>query len=161
MALDSLDLANLFFERLNETGLSKDDYIVLGSGVLQAKGIRKSGDVDLLVKKEVFENLKKNSEWELVEKNTIKKEGLPKREYLIKYFTSGKVELRKEFFISCFDKNFSGYFESYPKFVNTELINNVRFESLKTVLMEKSYQAREKDLDDVLLIKKYLETYDR
>jgi hypothetical protein len=48
---------------LQELGLNPDNSIVIGSGILQALGIRKSNDVDLVVGRGTYELLKKTGKF--------------------------------------------------------------------------------------------------
>lgn len=56
------------FEELKKLEIPKEDFVVLGSGILSALGIREAKDIDLLVKPELFEKLKKDGwHYEVIE----------------------------------------------------------------------------------------------
>ncbi len=46
-------------QRIAELNLDKDSYIVVGSGILGALGIRESSDIDLVVTEDVYQRIKK------------------------------------------------------------------------------------------------------
>jgi hypothetical protein len=141
--------SNNIFEKLEKLGINKNDCIVLGSGILNAKNIRQSKDVDLLVGEEIFEKLKQDNSWNFevkLTKNGINREALKKDGY----------DIKKDFWISNEDSELISDFDLFEKYIETEKINGWTFVSLKTILSAKSQQKREKDLEDCKLIKEYL-----
>ena len=53
-----------FITAVAELGLQTRDYIVVGSGVLAALGIRSAKDVDLIVSETVFHRFERTGEWQ-------------------------------------------------------------------------------------------------
>lgn len=49
---------DIFYE-VEKLNLRKNEFVVLGSGILAALGIRNADDIDLLIQPELFEKLKK------------------------------------------------------------------------------------------------------
>lgn len=48
---------------LQKLSLNPDNSIVIGSGILQALGIRKSKDIDIVATQEIYDSLKKTGEF--------------------------------------------------------------------------------------------------
>lgn len=116
----------------------------MGSAILEVKGIRKAGDLDIMLKPELFEQIKQNPSWKYTHKtgklgDTI---DLLEKDGVQLYFHVYGVE--------DFD-----YFHADP--IRTELIDGMYFVSLQNLLEIKSGRwDREKDREDAELIKKYL-----
>lgn len=51
-------------QKVKNLGLFDKQFVVMGSAVLEMKGIRKAEDIDIIVTKELFETLKKDPGWE-------------------------------------------------------------------------------------------------
>ncbi len=129
------------FSRVEALDLPQNEFVVLGSGILAALGIREVGDIDLLVKPEFFEVLKNNGwSYEVIEIG-----GQP-REMISK----GNVQAFKDFW---FDEKIFPVEEGFKRSVT---IKGVKFISLQTLLEYKKTATREKDANDVLLIEEYL-----
>ena len=129
------------FEELEKLSFPKDQFTVLGSGVLGALGIREIGDVDLLIKPELFEKLKQNG-WDY---QVIEIEGRPRD-----MISKGLVEAYKDFWWE------GGAFGPEEGIKRAENINGINFIPLKTLLEVKKAMGREKDIQDVVLIEEYL-----
>lgn len=129
------------FEELKKLEIPKEEFVVLGSGILSALGIREAKDIDLLVKPELFENLKKDG-WHY---EVIEIEGKP-RDMLSKDDT----QVFKDFWWQ--DKTLS----SEEGIARAQNINGFNFISLQTLLEYKKTAKREKDAQDVVLIEEYL-----
>ena len=84
------------FDKIESLVFEKSDFIVIGSAVMQIKGLRKSGDIDLLVRKGLFLKLKEDKNWS-AEVMTLK--GGQKRECLYCDF----FQVRKDFWIDIKD----------------------------------------------------------
>jgi hypothetical protein len=138
-----------FLKRLADTGISKKDCIVMGTGILQAKGIREARDIDLLVRENVFEDCKRNPKWTYQSKSFI---GGVMRESL-KY---DGIDLKKDFWITKSDDGLINDFDTFFKLIDTEKVDGWTFISLKTILAAKLQLKREKDKKDCELIKEYL-----
>lgn len=50
-------------EAITALNISPDDYIVIGSGILDILGIRKTNDVDVVVSEPVFRAFRKQPDW--------------------------------------------------------------------------------------------------
>ena len=128
---------------MQKIGLSSDNCIVIGSGILQVLGIRQSKDIDVVVTKDVYDQLKNSGKFK-----SAKNE---EREVLV----NGICEI-------------GSYWEvlgkSY-KFENlcpeSTTINGVRYITLeflykvKQSWVKNDSEVRQKDVDDIKLIKDY------
>ena len=50
-------MQNFFKSRIDEINLNAGNAIVIGSGILEVLGIRDSGDIDIVVSNDIFENI--------------------------------------------------------------------------------------------------------
>lgn len=120
-------------EELESLKLPHDEYAVTSSGSMAARGIREANDLDLVVTKKLWKILTKKFK---VENNGF----------------SDKIHITE---------NIEAYVPSSPSIArefidNADTINGIRFVNLQVVKSRKQKWGREKDLDDVKLIEKYL-----
>lgn len=134
---------DIFYE-IEKLNLPKNEFVVLGSGILAALGIRSADDIDLLIQPQLFEKLKKEG-WHY---EVIEIEGKP-REMISK----GITQAFKDFWWE--DKTLS----PDKGIARSQQINGINFISLATLLEYKKDMKREKDLRDVALIENYLKTH--
>lgn len=121
--------------------LPSGEYIVIGSGILGALGIREVGDIDLLVTPRVFEMLRDRGwTYEVAEYDGRKRDKL----------SSGSAEAFKDFWY--------GDVNPDPARMIAEaiFIKDIPFLSLEKLLEIKRAFSREKDLADICLIEAYL-----
>lgn len=124
-------------------GLDEDNSIVIGSGILDALGIRKSNDIDVVVKDKDFQRLKGMDKFNVRE--------LPSKEIIY----NDLLEIGTSW--SVLDEEV--HFEQLYK--DSVVIEGVRYSSLDSlyvakVLYSKTPDVRQKDLDDIRLIEEYL-----
>lgn len=128
-------------EDVRKLNLPDGEYLVLGSGILGALGIREIGDIDLLVSSCVFDKLRAEG-WDYDE---IEIEG-QMREHL----SRGDVEVYRDFW----------YGGNHPDpailIAGPEMIDGIPFLSLQKLAEIKRILARPKDLRDIELIETYL-----
>lgn len=129
------------FEEIKKLNLPPNEFVVLGSGILGALGIREIGDVDLLIQPELFEKLKQDG-WKY---EVIEIEGRPRD-----MISLGEVQAFKDFWWE------GGAFGPEEGIARAEKINGVLFIPLLTILEVKKAMNREKDKQDVVLIEEYL-----
>ncbi|MEO5690704.1 MAG: hypothetical protein ABIQ64_00780 [Candidatus Saccharimonadales bacterium] len=134
MSRDSLS------KRVRNAGLPLDKIIVIGSGVLEAYGIRAAQDIDLAVEPELFRKLE-----EMGWTPTMASWGE-------KYFVKGDCEAWAGWTEPDQDK--PGYHDLLP---DTVEIDGIRYMSLTYVKAWKQRKARSKDQQDVELISAYEE----
>ncbi len=120
---------------LRKLNLPRDEFAICGSGPLAVREIRDSNDIDIVVKKKLWEQLAK------------------------KYPVHQSSNNRN--FIQIRDiEMYEGWFpllENTDKLIDTaDIINGFRFVKLEYVMEWKKIMKREKDKKDIKLIEKYL-----
>ena len=119
--------------KLEELNLPDKGYAIYGSGPMAIRKIRAAHDLDIVVKNDLFKEL--NRKYSEIEKGFIKLE-----KGMIEIFSAQN---------SLIDN---------PKKVidRAELINGLRFIKLDDLMTWKKKMGRQKDFDDIKLIKHYL-----
>ncbi len=133
---------------LSNFGLNSTNSIVIGSCILDALGIRKSNDIDVVVKEQEFQRLKSSGEFK------VRK--LPSKEILYNEL----LEIGTSW--SVLDNEV--YFDQLYK--DSVVIGKVRYSSLDSlytakVLYAQTPDGRQKDRDDIKLIEDYLKKNDK
>lgn len=130
-------------KQLKKFNLNPNNSVVIGSGILQALGIRKSKDIDMVVKQDIYDKLKKSGQFSIFENQgkEILDDGL--FEIGVNWMVLGKAYT----------------YNDLLKF--SEIIDGVRYNSLNFLLKVKESwvdgkTSRPKDIKDIKLIKKYL-----
>lgn len=129
-----------------ELGLSKNNAIVIGSGILNALGIRESKDIDVVVSADKFQELFRDLR-------------LKKTESLgVGILTNEIFEIGTGWKMTNYDMNY----EFDDLFKESTVIEGVRYISLEFLLKIKKIwvsgmNPRLKDIQDVKLIEKYLQ----
>lgn len=128
---------------LQKIGLSPDNSVVIGSGILQALNIRKSKDIDLVITKDLYDSLKKSGKF-IVSANHG-------REILV----DDRFEIGTNWFV--LGKHYG--FGDFEK--ESIIIEGVRYITLDFLYrVKKSWLAqkdvRQKDIDDIKLIEEYI-----
>ena len=128
---------------LAKLGLSAENSVIIGSGILDALGIRKSGDVDVVVDSGDYERLSEDSHFTPGENH-------------------GRPVLLDDTFEICTSWGVLGKEYKLQDFIpETVVIDDVRYMSLDFLLrVKKSWlqddDVRQKDINDVELIEEYL-----
>jgi len=129
------------YKEIDQLDLPTGEYVVLGSGVLGALGIRAIADVDLLVTPRLFTRLRERG-WEY---STLDYDG-----QLREKLTFGVAEAFQDFW----------YGDQKPDpaqlIANAELIKGIPFLPLAALLKIKHVLGRPKDQSDITLIENYL-----
>lgn len=130
-------------EKVRELELPKEHYVVVGGSILDIYGIRKSNDIDVVVSWTAFEELRKRG-WEVDEDF--------KRQW-------GRERLVHDVFEVYSDL----YYQSLDYYMPFEVLRSIAHEKegvltqpLGLLLLAKKDNARPKDLEDIVLIEKYL-----
>jgi len=124
-------------ERVTKLSLPADQFVVIGSGVLDALKLREAGDVDLIVTPVLFQSLKEAG-WE------------SKTKYDEEYLEKGDVEVWLSWGSVDRMPNFNELFN------DSVTIEGVRFANPRFVINWKKQRASEKDLKDIALLEEYL-----
>lgn len=121
-----------YLDELEKLNLPKDEFAIFGSGPLEIRGIRETNDLDIIVKSELWEKLKKKYPIKSKEKGLIK---------------IGNVEIYKKW---------GKWFNDMNKLIDeADIINGLRFVKIERVIEWKEAFNREKDKKDIELINKY------
>lgn len=128
-------------EETKRVGLPFGEYLVVGSGILGALGIREIKDVDLLVTPKVFDELLGRG-W--------KSEEIEIQGRMRQRLVSGSAEAYKDFYL------YDEAQDVYKMIGEAEMIEGIPFMTLPQLLKMKQSLGRQKDLDDIKLINKYL-----
>ena len=134
-----------FAERVKALGLPLDQMSIIGSGILDQLGIRRSADIDVAACSEVLEKLARDNDWvERVDKN--------QRQYLVKH--DGSVEIWDGWEID-------GRIVEYDELLDYAVeYDGVKFVNLDFLRRWKNWRGREKDIQDVRLIDEWRATHE-
>lgn len=117
----------------------KDSYIVFGSCPMAAAGIRKAGDIDMVVSKELFELLRDQDWVELVKSENDKP------------LTKGVFEVHSTSWV------FSPHHPTLEQLLSTaDYFEGIPFASIDEVRIWKQASGSPKDLADIKLINDFL-----
>ncbi len=132
-------------DRIRQIGLPDKEFIVMGSAILEVKGIRKANDLDIMIKKDLFETLKKDTSWRYTHK-------IGSLGDTIDLLDKDGVQL----YFDVYGRASFDFFFADPAF-HIELVEGIYFTSLLSLLEVKSnWWNREKDKEDANLIREYL-----
>lgn len=124
-------------EKIKELNFPKEHYVVIGSGTMDVLGIRKAQDIDISASEELFEVLKNSGDWEEYEKY-------------------GRPFLKKDVFEINNQLNWDKYNTVLEEANKTALfIDGIPFLSLDELVKFKTASGREKDIQDIKLIKEF------
>lgn len=131
------------FEELTTLNLPAEHFVVVGSGILAALGIRDFNDIDILATPELFEKLKQSGwKYEIWNIDGCEREKVSR----------GQVEVYKDF------RWQDGSMTPAEALANTEHIQGFNFLPLSKLLEIKKSMGREKDKEDIVLIEHYLQS---
>ncbi len=130
------------FEKVKSLNFPTGQYVVVGSGILEAKGIRETHDVDVVVTPELFEKCKTEG-WEQVPWTYEKIDQI--------YLKKGEFEVYLDVNCRDFNPTFSELIQ------RAETIDDITFASLQDTINFKRAYNKPKHLADLKLIEKYLQ----
>jgi len=126
---------------IQKLGFDPLEYVVIGGAAMAARGLKETSDIDVLVSAELFEACKNTKEWKHHQREIEGEDaGLVNKE--------GTVELYPTI---C---GLSSAFDSIRE--GAEFIVGIPFASMQDVLRIKQTYNREKDQDDITLIRNYI-----
>ncbi len=127
-------------ERIKGLNFPADQYVVVGSGLLDALGIRKAADIDIAVLPDLHKKLCEDSDYE-------------------KYEKYGKVFLKKEDVDIIPSLSWSEYPTTTEEAIRSAMIiDNIPFMNPQELKKFKQALGRDKDIKDIRLIDDYLST---
>lgn len=136
------------FERVKELKFPIGQYVVVG-GALEAHGIRKSGDVDIIATNELFDELIEQG-WTQYLLNTydVGEDGTKRK------VNKGDVDVMTEFSWKAVT------IARTPELIaRAEIIQGIPFVPLRLLLQWKEVSEREKDSRDAELLRDYLKSH--
>ncbi|MBU6214564.1 zinc ABC transporter substrate-binding protein [Patescibacteria group bacterium] len=127
-------------EKVRELNLPDGEYLVFGSGILGALGIREIGDIDLIVSPRVFDELRVAG-W------TFEKIEIEGR--IRERLSRGEVEVYRDFW-------YGGHHPDPAALIaDSQMIDGIPFLPLEKLVEIKRILARPKDFRDIELIAEY------
>ena len=124
-----------YLDELKRLDFPIDKFAIFGSGPLAIRGLREIDDLDIIVKPDLW--------------NVLRKKYLIRNEK-IEYIKIGNIEIYKEW---------SPWFDDINQLIDeADIIDGFRFVKLKRVLEWKKAFNREKDKKDIELINNYLDS---
>lgn len=127
---------------MRQLNLPDKKFIVIGSGIMEAKGIRKANDLDIIVPPEVFAEIKKDASWAYTQK--IDHQG-------------DKIDILEkddcQIFYNIYGEHDFDYFMKHND--ATEVVEGIYFGSLAMLLSKKESRGKAKDIDDIWHIMEY------
>ena len=127
---------------IKELHLPSKQYAVFGSGLLDVLGLKKASDIDIIMTKQLFEDLSQQKDWSLNKH--------PNGGEVLSHETIEGIEAFYEASIPMCDQ------QGIERMIsNATIIEDVEFVRLEDILAWKQAFGREKDLQDVHLINRY------
>jgi hypothetical protein len=131
----------ILFEEIRALNLPLGEYLITASGPMGIRMLREIGDIDIKVSDELWEKLAEDNEIVYDDCNVM------------------KIKLSENVEVMC-EASFEGRNPDAPKIDQqlreAEIIDDLPFENIQTTLFFKRKSTREKDLNDVELIEKWL-----
>ncbi|MCC6323412.1 hypothetical protein IT400_01325 [Candidatus Nomurabacteria bacterium] len=125
-------------EKVKSLNLPLGQYVIIGSGIMDALGIRNAVDVDLAVLPELHKRMRESGEWNEEDR-------------------FGRIFLTKDVFECNPDISWDQYPTTTEQAITSAtVINGVPFMNLKELIKFKTALGREKDYKDIELIKNYI-----
>jgi hypothetical protein len=129
---------NDIIEKIKVLNFPQDQYVVIGSGIMSALGIRDAGDIDISVLPELHKKLCSDNTWKQDER------------YQKIFLTKVGIEINPEL-------SWEDYPTTTEEAVRTAtIIDGVPFLNLEELKKFKKALGREKDFKDIELINDYL-----
>ena len=127
------------FQKVKEIKLPIGKYALFGSAPMGARGLKKCGDIDLIVDDEIWEEYKNKPGWNY----QITENGVEHIES-----DDSDIEIWHDW---------RPWYQTARQFIDdTEIIDDLPFVKLTYVLEWKKKWGREKDMGDIEIIEKYL-----
>lgn len=131
-----------YIQKIKKMKLPKGEYAIFGSGPLAIKGIRDSRDVDIIVSDDLFKSYETKPGWK------------------VKKFERGgrDIEMLEKDSIEFYRNWGPGNWDIKQLIRESEIIDDLPFVKLEEVIRWKKISGREKDLNDIKLINKFLQS---
>ena len=122
--------------RVKELNLPKGSYAVFGSGPLAVRKLREARDIDIVITPELFKKFSEGSDW-----------GVGELRDHHRVLSKGDVEL--------FDSWAPGSWDVYELIRSADIIDEVPYVRLESVLEWKTLRGSDKDKQDIALVEQY------
>ena len=127
------------FQKIKDLKLPIGKYALFGSAPMGIRNLKECSDIDLIVVEELWEEYKNKNDWTY----KITENGVEHIES-----SDGSIEMWH---------NWNPWYQDVKPFINSaEIINNLPFVRIESVLEWKKKFGREKDLKDIKVIYKFL-----
>ena len=125
-------------EKIKKLNLTMGEYVIIGSGILDALGIRKANDIDISALPQLYSRLRATGEWNEEERY-------------------GKIFLKRNGIEINPQLSWSAYPTSTEEAISSAMIiDGIPFMNLKELRKFKKALGRYKDFADIILIDEYL-----
>lgn len=131
------------FSVLRQFNLPIDQYAITGSGPMGIRNLKVIGDIDIIVSEKLWNDLA--SKYGVTDQNGVRKIIFPGA--IVEAFH------QDSFYAEPFDDKASTY---ALRIANAEIIDDLPFDTLETILYYKRKDRREKDLRDIELIENWM-----
>jgi len=126
------------YQKVKKLNLPKSKYVVCSGGALEGYGIRKCNDIDIVVTKDVYLDLKKNG-WKEIS------------------LSNGSISLVRRPYEITANLNYGKYQAFTQRLIKSaNIIKGVPFINLEEIIKFKKEMNRDKDKEDIELIESYL-----
>lgn len=120
-------------DRVKALGFPLDEIVVIGSGLLDAYGLREASDVDLVASEALFNDLKQTGQYDL------------------------EIRHNDEVLLGQDIEIWRDWGETYEVLVEQAVVvKDVRFASPRSIIEWKQQRGTEKDLNDIRMLEEYL-----
>src|SRR3989344_2496956 len=121
-------------EKIKKLNLTMGEYVIIGSGILDALGIRKANDIDISALPQLYSRLRATGEWNEEERY-------------------GKIFLKRNGIEINPQLSWSAYPTSTEEAISSAMIiDGIPFMNLKELRKFKKALGRDKDFADIILI---------
>lgn len=124
-------------ERVRQLNLPADEFIVIGSGVLDALGLRQAGDIDLVMTAELFARIVQLPDWQVAAKHGELIASNADAEAFLSWGSDGRPN-----------------FDELQR--SALVIDGIQYADPRFVIDWKQQRGTDKDLRDVELLKEYI-----
>jgi len=130
-------------KKIKELNFPPNQYVVVGSGILDVLGIREASDIDIAVTNDLHQKLRETGEWKEYER-----------------YDRIRVFLKKDVYEIIPQLDWESYNTTTEEAISSAVIvEDIPFMNLDELIKFKTALGREKDFKDIKLIKNYQKIY--
>lgn len=131
------------FDNFKKLNLPVEEYAIVSGGPLAIRGLKKTGDVDVLVSDKLWDELKSKYPLKNIDEEKAQIISLDEDVDILSFRESS-------------DEGIGGNPTNDEQIKNAEVINGLSFQSLRDSLWFKYHSEREKDKKDIEIVRGYL-----